>query len=130
MQEATGLSTGSCTNALRTLTDLGLLTATARRGRGSARQISDPDRLLDEYAVAAAAMLPAIALTVGVTWRNPVAGLSETGKRWEKVGVVWAATGNVAASVLAPYLTTVSVSEIKSTQRRLPASKQSPRKLT
>jgi hypothetical protein len=112
LQDATGLSTGSCTNALRTLTDLGLLTATARRGRGSARQIPDPGHLLDEYAAAAAATLPAIALTVGVTWRDPVAGLSETGRRWNRVGVAWAATGPVAASVLAPYLTTVTTSEV------------------
>jgi len=112
MQETTGLSAGSCTNALRALTDLDLLIATVRRGRGSARQIRDPDRLLDEYASAAAAMAPAIALTVGVTWRDPVAGLSETGQRWERAGVAWAATGTVAASVLAPYLTSVTAGEV------------------
>jgi len=83
-----------------------------RRGRGSARQVTDPDRLLDEYATAATAMMSAIALTVGVTWRDPVAGLSEIGQRWERAGVAWVATGAVAASVLAPYLTTVTAGEI------------------
>lgn len=33
MQDATGLSTGSCVTALRVLTDLGLLEASAARGR-------------------------------------------------------------------------------------------------
>lgn len=112
MQDTTGLSAGSCTNALRVLTDLGLLTSAVRRGRGSARQIPDRDRLLDEYATAAAAMAPATTLAVGVTWRNPIAGLSETGRRWEKRGVAWAATGALAASVIAPYLTSVTSGEV------------------
>jgi len=112
MQETTGLSAGSCTNALRALTDLGLLAAAVRRGRGSARRVTDPDRLLDEYATAAAAMKPVIALTVGVTWRDPVEGVSEVGHRWENAGLAWAATGTLAASVLAPYLTTISGVEV------------------
>ena len=112
MQETTALSAGSATNALRTLTDLGLLNAEASRGRNAARQIPDPDRLLDAYSAAAAALMPTISLTVGVTWRDPVAGLSETGRRWDGVGISWAATGGVAASVLAPYLTTVASSQV------------------
>ena len=71
MQEATGLSAGSATNALRTLTDLELLSAEARRGRNSARRIPDHDRLLDAYAAAAASMMPETALTVGVTGDSP-----------------------------------------------------------
>lgn len=112
VQETTGLSAGSSTNALRTLTELELLIAAARRGRNSARQVPDPARLLDEYAAAAAAMMPATALAVGVTWRDLVAGLSEAGRRWESAGISWAATGTVAASVLAPYLTTVTTAEV------------------
>ena len=54
--EATGLSSGSCTYALKVLTNLGLLTADAARGRGSARRVNDAERLLDAYAAAAAAM--------------------------------------------------------------------------
>lgn len=112
MQDTTGLSAGSCTNALRALTDLGLLTSAVRRGRGSARQIPDRDRLLDEYATAVAAMAPATTLGVGVTWRDFIASLSETGRRWEKAGVAWAATGAIAASVTAPYLTSVTSAEV------------------
>ena len=112
VQEASGLSAGSSTNALRTLTDLGLLYASARRGRNSARQITNPDRLLEEYAVAAEAMRPPTALTVGVTWRDFVVGLRESGRRWNTAGISWAATGAVAASVIAPYLTTVAAGEV------------------
>lgn len=45
-QEATDLSAGSCTHALRVLTDLGFLISEARRGRGSARHIVKGDRFI------------------------------------------------------------------------------------
>lgn len=112
VQRASGLSAGSSTNALRTLTDLGFLHASARRGRNSARQISDPEQLLDKYAAAAEAMRPRTALTVGVTWRDFVVGLSEASRLWNSAGISWAATGAVAASVIAPYLTTVAAGEV------------------
>ena len=110
MRAMTGLSAGSAVNGLRVLTDLGLLSAAARRGRGSGREIPDLDRLLDAYAVAAA--MPAATLAVGVTWRDPVAGLAETGRQWDGAGIPWAATGALAAAVLAPYLTNVTASEV------------------
>ena len=112
MQEISGLSAGACTNALRTLTDLGLLSATARRGRYSARSISDPDLLLDNYATAAAAMMSPVALTVGATWPDFVIGMREIGRQWDHERVRWAATGTVAASVIAPYLTRVATGEV------------------
>ena len=112
MQDMCGLSAGACTNALRALTDLGLLSATARRGRNSARRIADLDQLLDDYATAAAAMMSPIALAVGVTWRDFVVGMREIGRRWDTEGISWAATGTVAASVVAPYLTRVTTGEI------------------
>lgn len=110
--DATGLSTGSCTNALRTLTDLHLLEADVERGRGSARRLVDPDRFLDAYAIAAEASPAHVSLQVGVTWRDPVAGLVATGRKWDEANVAWACTGVAAASVLAPYLTTVSAAEV------------------
>jgi hypothetical protein len=110
--EATDLSAGSCTHALRVLTDLGFLISDASRGRGSARHIANSNQLLDAYAKAAAAMVPTTTLTVGVTWRDMVAGLTEAGRRWEKAGVAWVATGAVAASMLAPYLSSVIVVEV------------------
>jgi hypothetical protein len=45
-QTTTGLSSGSCTNALRFLTEQGLLIADAPRGRYSARRIADFNRLI------------------------------------------------------------------------------------
>jgi hypothetical protein len=109
---ATRLSTGSCTQALRFLTDLGLLEARARRGRFSARQVSDPDRLLEAYASAIERAPASSGLQVGVTWRDPVAGLEEAGRKWDKAKLRWAATGAVAASVIAPYLTAVTTTEV------------------
>ncbi len=108
----TGLSTGSCTNTLRALTDLGLLEADSERGRHSARRISDLSRLLDAYAAAVEAMPKAISLQIGVTWRDVVDGLINLGRKWDKAKVAWTATGTAAAAVMAPYLTTIATAEV------------------
>jgi len=110
--DATGLSTGSCTNALRTLTELNLLETDVGRGRGSARRVGDSERLLDAYAAAVEASPAPVTLQVGVTWRDPVAGLVATGRKWDKANVAWASTGVAAAAVLGPYLTTVTSAEV------------------
>lgn len=110
MREATGLSVGSATNALRALAGTGLLSAKARRGRNAARRVHDPDRLLEEYAAAAA--MPAASLAVGVTWRDFAAGLREVGHRWDDAKIAWATTGAVAASMLAPHLATFATGEV------------------
>jgi hypothetical protein len=111
-ETATGLSSGSCTNALRALTDLGLLQAQAERGRGSARRVADRDRLLVAYASAAVAMRSPLSLRVGVTWRDPVEGLADVGGHWGKANLGWAATSGVASAVLAPFLGTVTTAEV------------------
>ena len=111
-REATGLSTGSCTNALRALTELGLLEADAARGRAAGRRVHDPSALLGAYADAAAALRPAEQLQVGVMWRDPVAGLADLGRRWTEAGEDWCATGAVAAAVVAPLLTNVGGAEV------------------
>jgi|SRR5713101_4656996 len=111
-EEATGLSTGSCTNALRVLTDLGMLVADAGRGRSSARRIADSGQFLEQYATAAESMQGSTSLRLGVTWRDIVTGVAETGRTWDKRGVAWATTGGVAASVLAPYLTSLGSAEV------------------
>lgn len=121
VRQTTGLSTGGAANALRTLSDLGLIGSLARRGRNSGRSVPDPGRLLDEYATAAAAMAPATALTVGVTWRDLEAGLRQTAQQWTNADVVWAATGSLAALVLAPYLTTVTTAEVYVDRETVPA---------
>jgi len=112
VQHATGLSSGSCTNALRFLAGLGLLESNAARGRDSARRVRDVDSLLDAYGSAARQHPASAQLQIGVTWRDPVAGLSEMGSRWTETGVLWAATGAVAASVIAPLLTNVTSAEV------------------
>ena len=112
MQEVTGLSAGSCTNALRTLTELRLLSAEAPRGRNSMRQVPDQDALLDEYARAAEALVSTTALTAGVVWRDPLVGVREIGRLWDLDGISWAVTGAVAADVLAPHLTTITTAEV------------------
>ncbi len=107
MTDATGLSTGTCSNALRTLTDLGLLGASAARGRGSARWVIDQDRLLAEYVGEAEALVRPQSLQVGVTWQDAVEGLAVCGRTWDAQGTAWAASGPVAAAVMAPLLTSV-----------------------
>jgi hypothetical protein len=106
VQRATGFSTGGCTNALRSLTDLRLLEASASRGRASARRVANTHDLLEAYASEAATLTSSISITVGVTWRDPVGGLVELGERWTRMDIEWAATGTIAAAVLAPLLTT------------------------
>lgn len=107
-QAVTGLSTGSCTNALRFLGELGLLEANATRGPGSARRIVDPRELLQAYASAVENLPKPLNLQVGVTWRDFVTGIIEIGKAWTKENLDWAVTGGAAASVTAPYLTSVT----------------------
>ena len=110
---ATGLSTGSCTAALRFLTDQDLLDADAPRGRHSARRLADPHRLLEDYAQAAEAQArKALTLSVGTAWRDPIGGLTEVGHRWDRAHVSWAASGLAAAAVIAPLVTHVASVEV------------------
>lgn len=111
-QQATGLSAGSCTNALRFLTTQKLLAAPAPRGPNSARNVPDFDQFLSAYASAVAETPSQTSVQVGVMWRDPVAGLSELGEIWDQAGIAWACSGAVAASVLAPYLSAVSTADV------------------
>lgn len=111
-EEATGLSNGSCTTALRVLTHFGLLEADAGRGRNSARRVADQDRLLDTYASAVEALPPPISLQIGVTWRDTIDGVMQTGAKWDKAKIAWAASGAVAATAIAPLLTTVNAADV------------------
>ncbi len=111
-QQATDLSSGSCTNALRFLTEQDLLTAAAQRGRDSGRRIADFNLLLRSYASAVSAADPPLVVQVGVVWRDPVPGLVKTGEHWDSRGRAWACTGVVAAQVLAPHLTAVGSADV------------------
>ena len=105
---ATGLSTGSATNGLHLLASEGLLSADAARGRNSGRRVADRDALLSDYVDALAAFPPLAELRTGVLWSDPVADAVAIGKHWESHGRSWAATGALAAEVLAPFQTEVS----------------------
>ncbi len=112
MVESTGLSMGSCVNALRILTNLGLLESAAVRGPASARRVADDDRLLSEYAAAAQTVASSLVIEVGVTWRDTNEGIITAARRWDDAGIAYAVTGPVAASLLAPYLTLVNRAEV------------------
>ncbi|MGH9090960.1 MAG: hypothetical protein ACRDZR_06210 [Acidimicrobiales bacterium] len=110
--EATGLSAGSCTHALQVLQELDLVQATVARGPDSGRTVEDRRALLTAYAAAATALRPPVSLRVGVSWRDPVEGLRRIGTVWERAHMPWAATGAAAASLLAPYQTSVTTTEV------------------
>lgn len=112
MERATGLSTGSCTNALRVLTDQGYLKAEIARGPASRRSVVDKEQLLDAYAKAAALSVHSIEHVVGVTWRDPIEGLAEIGRKWDKMQIGWVASGTVAAALLAPLITTLARADV------------------
>ncbi len=112
MHEATGLSVGTCTKALRRLADMHFLRADAHRGPRSARRVVDHAALLDAYVEAAHELNPALALPVGVSWRDPVQGLVELGEQWDLAGVPWVASGLVAAAVVAPLVTSVGTANV------------------
>ena len=108
MQEATGLSAGSCANALRFLQDRALVTASARRGPTSARRVADRRGLLAAYAAAANAQPTRLRLQIGVTWQDTLAGLADLGHRLDDRGEVWVVTGGAGAAAIAPFMSSVS----------------------
>jgi hypothetical protein len=110
--EATGHSLSSTAHALATLADMGMLQSEARRGPRSGRKVVDADRLLEEYAQAAAAAQASVSLRCGVVWRDPLGTLKRIGKSWDRAGLGWALTGAIAAAVLAPYLSEIGGGEV------------------
>lgn len=109
--EATGHSISSTAHALKTLVEMGLLETETPRGPRSGRHVVDANRLLDDYS-AAARQRPKAELRCGVVWRDPVASVSQIGRRWDRAGMRWAATGTIGAAALAPYLTEVTTGEV------------------
>lgn len=110
--EATGYSVSTTTVALRTLSRLGHLSAPARRGRLSGRRVVDRDRLLDDYAEAADGTTKRTVLRCGLLWRDPWSSLSRVGTQWDKAGIGWAATGGLAAALIAPYLSDLASGDV------------------
>jgi hypothetical protein len=110
--DATSLSVGACTKALRMLTDIGLLQADNSRGPHSGRHVVDNDALLDEYVTAAHQLSSPPSLSVAVVWRDPIEGLIGIGGRWDAAGLAWAATGLAAAMVVAPLVTSLGATNV------------------
>lgn len=108
MQEATGLSAGSCANALKFLHDLELATSAAKRGPASARRVSDTRSLLTAYSAAANEQPAGARLQIGVTWQDTLAGLADLGHRLDDRRADWAVTGGAAAAAIAPFMSSVS----------------------
>lgn len=105
--KSTGLSMGASAKALRTLENQDLLEADAARGRLSGRRVKDPRTLLDAYSRSAARVPGGLRVAVGVSWQDAVDGLAGIGRAWDAAGTDWVASGQAAASVLAPLLTSV-----------------------
>lgn len=109
---ATGLSEGSCTNALKFLTNQGLLESTVKRGPKSARRIIDEGMLLDAYVGAIEKAPLGLRLQVGIVGRDLVSRLDEIGKTWRNAEIAWASTGLIAANAIAPLITSVNSAEV------------------
>ena len=107
-QSATGLSAGSCANALRFLSDQKLLRSTAKRGPASGRRIADQRALLDAYVAAVAARPSGIELEIAVAWQDILQGVSKLGYQFDARGVAWAVTGGAAAALIAPHISSLS----------------------
>ncbi|MDZ7840824.1 MAG: type IV toxin-antitoxin system AbiEi family antitoxin [Gammaproteobacteria bacterium] len=108
MQAVTGLSAGSCANALRFLTDEELLTSAAKRGPASARRVSDPRRLLEAYAAAVNDQPAGTKLQIGVSWQDTLKGVTDLGHHFDARKAGWALTGGAAAAAIAPFISSVS----------------------
>ncbi|MEO8518029.1 MAG: hypothetical protein ABI438_02530 [Dermatophilaceae bacterium] len=112
VQKKTGLAMSTVATALKFLEAQKLLYSGADRGPRSARTITDQAALLEAYAAAAARLRSPQSIRVGTLWRDPIAGVIETGRLWTAAGVRWSTTSALTADVLAPLLTQVSPMEI------------------
>jgi hypothetical protein len=107
-QTTTGLSAGSCANALRFLSEQELLTSRAKRGPRSARRIANRREFLSKYADAVNEIRPGIEIEIGISWQDILSGISKLGGRFDDSKTDWAVTGAAAAAVLAPFLSSVN----------------------
>lgn len=107
--DATGMSVGSATNALAALVEFGLLGTDHARGPRSGRRVEDRVALLDAYQAALVTVRAKPSISVGVApGVDVVDEVARAGKAWDSSDTAWAATGVVAAAVMAPLLTQVS----------------------
>lgn len=114
VEGATGMSRGASANALSRLERRGLLERPARqRGPNAARQVVDVESLIDQYTEAAAEFRnKQKVVRIHRLWTDPLDVLDiEIGPALTAMGT-WAVTGGAASTLLAPYLSDVTVVEL------------------
>jgi len=100
----TGVAVGTAGRVLSRWTASGLLSAPVARGRHSGRILADRHEFLEQYSTAVTGM-PTVSLRAAVFWQHPADDLLEAAPLLDHSGIRWAATGPLAADVMAPYLT-------------------------
>ena len=115
VQAATGMSRGASANALSRLERRGLLERPAtKRGPNASRRIVDVDSFIDQYTEAAGEFRKRQKVVrVHRLWANPLDVLDiEIGPGLTAMGITWAVSGAAASTLLAPYLSDVTVVEL------------------
>ena len=115
VEAATGMSRGASANALSRLERRGLLERPApKRGPKASRRIVDVDSFIDQYAEAAGELRKRQKVVrVHRLWANPLDVLDiEIGPGLTAMGITWAVSGAAASTLLAPYLSDVTVVEL------------------
>ena len=115
VEAETGMSRGASANALSRLEQRGLLERpTPKRGPNASRRIVDVDALIDQYTEAADKFRKRQKVVrVHRLWANPLDVLDiEIGPGLTAMGVTWAVSGAAASTLLAPYLSDVTVVEL------------------
>jgi hypothetical protein len=115
VEAAAGMSRGASANALSRLENRGLLERPARkRGPNASRQVVDMEALIDQYAAVAVEFRNRQQVVrVHRLWTDPLDALDiEIGPALTATGVTWAVTGAAASTLLAPYLSDVTVVEL------------------
>lgn len=115
VEAATGMSRGAAANALSRLERRGLLERpVTKRGPNASRRIVDVDSFIDQYAEAAGEFRKRQKVVrVHRLWANPLDVLDiEIGPGLTAVGIAWAVSGAAASTLLAPYLSDVTVVEL------------------
>ena len=115
VRTATGLSHGATVTALGRLEREGLVRRPGpSKGPRSGRQVVDRDQLLREFASAAARVAQKQpTLLLHRIWKDQIQALSsEMAGALNLEGIRWAVTGPVASTLLAPYLTEVTILDL------------------
>jgi hypothetical protein len=116
VQAASGISRGASANALARMEARGLLARPGPklRGPGVTRHMVDIDAFIDDYAEAAATLRSKQkTIRLHRLWTDPLQALNaEIAPALTSARASWALTGAAASTLLAPYLSRVTVLEL------------------